>query len=118
MPSPFPGMDPYLENPGLWPGVHGRLIPAIAAALNQILPANYVADIDERVYIAEPDRRPRPDVAILEIASTPPVIAVERSRVLVTDAPVRLPIGEEVREGFVRIIAFGTDTERDKQTRY
>ncbi|MFN0055331.1 MAG: DUF4058 family protein [Planctomycetales bacterium] len=22
MPSPFPGMDPYLEDPGLWPDVH------------------------------------------------------------------------------------------------
>ncbi|MGZ3385325.1 MAG: DUF4058 family protein, partial [Isosphaeraceae bacterium] len=22
MPSPFPGMDPYLEEPGLWPDVH------------------------------------------------------------------------------------------------
>jgi len=22
MPSPFPGMDPYLEHPALWPDVH------------------------------------------------------------------------------------------------
>ncbi|WP_256529506.1 DUF4058 family protein [Limnofasciculus baicalensis] len=22
MPSPFPGMNPYLEHPDLWPGVH------------------------------------------------------------------------------------------------
>jgi hypothetical protein len=29
MPSPFPGMDPYLENPEFWPGVHNRLIVAI-----------------------------------------------------------------------------------------
>jgi hypothetical protein len=26
MPSPFPGMDPYLEAPELWPDVHHRLI--------------------------------------------------------------------------------------------
>ena len=26
MPSPFPGMDPYLENPSLWPDVHHMLI--------------------------------------------------------------------------------------------
>ena len=26
MPSPFPGMDPYLEYPGLWPDVHHNLI--------------------------------------------------------------------------------------------
>jgi hypothetical protein len=29
MPSPFPGMDPYLEHPGMWPEVHHRLISAI-----------------------------------------------------------------------------------------
>ena len=26
MPSPFPGMDPYLEHPALWPSVHQGLI--------------------------------------------------------------------------------------------
>jgi hypothetical protein len=30
MRSPFPGMDPYLEHPSLWPDVHNRLIVAIA----------------------------------------------------------------------------------------
>jgi hypothetical protein len=29
MPSPFPGMNPYLEHPALWSGVHHRLIKAI-----------------------------------------------------------------------------------------
>ncbi|MEM9908830.1 MAG: DUF4058 family protein [Cyanobacteria bacterium P01_D01_bin.44] len=28
MPSPFPGMDPYLEHPQTWPNVHH---PQIAA---------------------------------------------------------------------------------------
>jgi hypothetical protein len=26
MNTPFPGMDPYLEHPALWPGIHARLI--------------------------------------------------------------------------------------------
>ncbi|MEL7359939.1 MAG: DUF4058 family protein [Cyanobacteria bacterium J06560_6] len=26
----FPGMDPYLESPELWPEVHSRLIVALA----------------------------------------------------------------------------------------
>ncbi|MEQ8961940.1 MAG: DUF4058 family protein, partial [Coleofasciculus sp. C2-GNP5-27] len=34
MPSPFPGMNPYLENPELWPEVHHWLITAIAESLN------------------------------------------------------------------------------------
>ena len=34
MPSPFPGMDPYLEHPALWPGVHQRFIGAYARRLD------------------------------------------------------------------------------------
>ena len=30
MPSPFPGLDPYLEQPDYWPECHSRLIVAIA----------------------------------------------------------------------------------------
>jgi len=30
MPSPLPGMDPYLEHPRSWPNFHHRLITAIA----------------------------------------------------------------------------------------
>ena len=26
MTMPFPGMDPYLEHPALWPSVHTRLM--------------------------------------------------------------------------------------------
>jgi hypothetical protein len=33
MPTPFPGMDPYLERRGQWEDVHTRLIVAIADAL-------------------------------------------------------------------------------------
>jgi Protein of unknown function (DUF4058) len=33
MPSPFPGMDPYLEEPSQWPGVPQRLITYMADAM-------------------------------------------------------------------------------------
>ncbi|WP_337907052.1 DUF4058 family protein [Iningainema tapete] len=32
MPFPFTGMNPYLEHPSLWSGVHHRLISAMPAA--------------------------------------------------------------------------------------
>jgi len=32
MPTPFPGMDPYLERTGVWEEVHTRLIVAMADA--------------------------------------------------------------------------------------
>ncbi|MEH2089809.1 MAG: DUF4058 family protein [Nostoc sp.] len=41
MAYPFPGMNPYLEDPELWPGVHGRLIVAIADYLSPQLRLKY-----------------------------------------------------------------------------
>jgi hypothetical protein len=60
MPSPFPGMDPYLEGPRLWPDVHHSLISSIRQQLNPRLRPKYVARIEERVYISDetdPGRR-------------------------------------------------------------
>ena len=34
MPSPFPGMDPYLEAPDIWPDLHDGLAGEIRGALN------------------------------------------------------------------------------------
>lgn len=53
MPSPFPGPDPYLEQPALWPAVHQRLITYLADELNGLLPPRYVANIGERVCVGE-----------------------------------------------------------------
>jgi len=33
MPSPFPGVNPYLEHPERWSTVHNRLIVALADVL-------------------------------------------------------------------------------------
>jgi hypothetical protein len=46
-------MDPYLEEPGGWPGFHNKLVVEIEAALNRQLMPAYYADIDERVYISD-----------------------------------------------------------------
>ena len=56
MPSPFPGMDPYLENPALWPGLHQLVIARALADLNRALPPHYVASMNERVYVVKADR--------------------------------------------------------------
>ena len=53
MRSPFPGMDPYLEGPRLWPDVHHSLISGIRQHLNPQLRPKYVARIEERVYISD-----------------------------------------------------------------
>ena len=65
MPSPFPGMDPYLEHPVRWPGVHTSLIVAMQAALNRQLPPHLIAEIDQYVWVEEDEEREllgKPDV--------------------------------------------------------
>lgn len=55
MPSPFPGMDPYLETMDLWPDVHHQLISEIHGLLNQRLRPHYVARITLRTYVSDQD---------------------------------------------------------------
>ena len=54
MPSPFPGMDPYLETAEVWRDFHHAYITALRAELVRRLPDRYVARVEENVYIHEP----------------------------------------------------------------
>ena len=63
MPSPFPGMDPWLENPEDFPDVHDSLITFLREALNAILPDGYVARSARRVWIDD-DQLRIPDVSV------------------------------------------------------
>ena len=74
MPSPFPGMDPYLEEPSGWPSVHHWLISAIGETLITQLAPHYSVSVEERVYITDdedPESRQQigPDVHIIEHAA-------------------------------------------------
>lgn len=75
-PQPFPGMDPYLEDPSLWRGVHTRLITMIGDTLAMQLAPAFTVAIEERVYIATPDDRGRDTAAAVSggLAITPPVL--------------------------------------------
>jgi hypothetical protein len=54
MPSPFPGMDPYLEG-SQWTSVHTELSVEIARQLATRLPPRYVARTNERFVITVPE---------------------------------------------------------------
>jgi hypothetical protein len=36
MPSPLPGMDPYIEAPNIWSDFHGDVAAAMRAELNRV----------------------------------------------------------------------------------
>ena len=106
MPSPFPGMDPYLEGRNIWPDVHNALIVTIRDALvPAVAPAYYVA-IEERTYIVEEEGEKlvgRPDVAII----TAPAAAEQKGESGVATGcasiaeTVNLPLFEKVPEGYL-----------------
>jgi hypothetical protein len=54
MPSPFPGMDPYLEDPAGWRDVHHEFLSGIRKQLTPLLRPTYYARIEVREYVADP----------------------------------------------------------------
>lgn len=75
MPSPFPGMNPYLEDPDIWPDFHTTLFVDIRAELNRRLPAGYFARIDRYIWVEEPENAKaellgKPDVFVTEESET------------------------------------------------
>jgi len=43
MPSPFPGTNPYIEDPDIWSDFHHALATDVHAQLNQVIQPRYVA---------------------------------------------------------------------------
>ena len=79
MRSPFPGMDPYLEEPRLWPDVHHGLISEMQALLNRRLRPHYHVRVEERVYISdENDPGRKTIIPCLKIVETGFPSGVER----------------------------------------
>jgi hypothetical protein len=60
-------MDPYLEHPALWPGVHTRLIVTLANQLGRCLEPRYVTSVEDRVFIEEHERQRVPDVWVQKV---------------------------------------------------
>jgi Protein of unknown function (DUF4058) len=105
MPSPFPGVDPYLENPEFWSEVHNRLIVAIADSLSPHLRPKYRVAIEKRVYDSEDSLLVGiADVAILPRASTAPTQSTATLPAR-HKSPIQIsvPIPEEVRESYLEI---------------
>ncbi len=105
MPSPFPGMNPYLEKPNFWGDFHNSLIYAMRATLNRMLPSTYFAAIEERIYIL-PDEK---YTYIYDVGVTNPLnpgaISVRGGAALAElDAPFRVgQYLEEIRESYLEI---------------
>jgi hypothetical protein len=111
MPSPFPGMDPYLEHPAIFPGLHDSFITYIREALQPKLPEPYYAEISDRLWVEVSDRTIEPDVNVLrqqEEPSEPPDsggVAVATPVATRSEPVVIVVPHDEFREPYVDIMA-------------
>lgn len=89
MPSPFPGMDPYLEHPDVFPDFHDRFVTYVSDAVQARVPAPYYAALGRRAWIEVSERFVGPDVDVVR-----PRMASTQSggTVAVADRPTTEPL--------------------------
>lgn len=111
MPSPFPGMNPYLEHPEFWPEVHHRLITAIAIALAPPLRPKYRVAIEKRTYLNDGQNSVEvgiPDVSVLSLKSSnqnTSTLTIPDQSEFIT---VAIPVPEEITESYLEIREIAT----------
>lgn len=71
MPSPFPGMDPYLEHPDWFPDLHGSLIIHMKETIQHSLPESYSARSGYHFWLEAARRTMQPDVDLVRVAGRP-----------------------------------------------
>lgn len=104
MSSPFPGMDPYLEHPSLWPDVHNRLIAYIADALSPKVAPDYYVRLERRAFLVAPDDLAfigRPDVAVISPTQPRSKQALPLAEAGVVS--IIVPMADEVEETFLEV---------------
>lgn len=105
MPSPFPGMDPYLEGRTVWPDVHQRMITYISEALQPQLRPKYIARIGERVQLAQIGHSYVPDVLLVKTMREPAPTLTQDARLAVDEPLLFTALDEAQREPFIEIVA-------------
>lgn len=110
MRPPFPGMDPWLEDPELWPDVHNSLIVSIRDELAPSVRPRYFVGVESRMTLLsglDQDQLYRPDVAIRTADATSTgreggVAILERVQVEPFHVVIPLPL-DEIEETFLTI---------------
>jgi len=106
MPSPFPGMNPYLEQEDAWNDFRKSFIPLAANVLNAQVGPEYIVKIDERICVHDVEQETRAFLGRSDVSVASPRGAGENvSGTAVLDAPVeiRLPLVDVERDPFIEI---------------
>lgn len=106
MPSPFPGMNPYLEHRDFWPETHQWLINAIVEFLASQLAPKYIIGFEKEVYLATPEEDLSiglPDVVVRGKQNTRSTSSNLAVAVAAEPAKVTIPVPVEVRRSYLEV---------------
>ena len=106
--SPFPGMDPFLEFH--WRDVHTRLVNGACDQLQEQLPPDLCARMEERVYLADEGglaigQGRYPDVRVFETNPAREIFSTESAPVAIAE-PEIMPLEmapETISEAYIEI---------------
>jgi Protein of unknown function (DUF4058) len=97
--SPFPGMDPYLEAPNIWPDVHTSLMSIFREQLSPLLAPKYLAELETQLVIDRVDDDPQ--VVLPDVSVTSPDVSVGAPSAVAVAVPapvqVRVPLDVPTR---------------------
>lgn len=100
MPSPFPGMNPYFEQPAVWSDFHTEFLTTLRRQLAPQVAPRYFVQIEQHIYIHDLPPEPRRLVGRADVSvSRPQGAAAGVAGVGLLEAPaeVRLP-AQDVEE--------------------
>jgi len=102
--NPFPGMNPWLELH--WGDVHQRLVVYAGDSLQEHLPDDLLARVEERIYVDDEERRSRPiipDVVVSQIHPWKTATAESEGGVAVANPLIFEISTPETTEGYIEI---------------
>jgi hypothetical protein len=104
--SPFPGMDPFLEEPSLWGSVHTRLMNSISDQLAELVSPDFYVDIQQHVTILHlEDQAVRHIIPDVYVAKQRPVPQQQiRAGAVITPPTLLEPLEQlEIHERFLEV---------------
>lgn len=114
MPNPFPGMNPYLEHPELWPGLHHWLIIELARLLSPQIRPKYRVAVEVRMYETLGEESLLvgiPDLTIRgsQMTTKQPMSNVAVAEPLTKAQTVQVPIPETIKQGYLEVREVATN---------
>ncbi|MEZ4707474.1 MAG: DUF4058 family protein [Caldilineaceae bacterium] len=116
MPTPFPGMDPYLERPNLWSNVHASLITSLRDYLTPLLRPRYFVSVEERSYLDDSvgvGVTSVPDIGVVGPYISHPVSSTGALGAVAEPIEIELRMTDYVRETYLEIIEAESKLEVD-----